>query len=42
MKGQTNGHTKTQAVFETELQQGMNTQLKAFANEILPMVSMHL
>jgi putative membrane protein len=41
-KGQTNGHTKTQAVFETELQQGMNTQLKAFANEILPMVSMHL
>ena len=42
MNGQVNGHTRTQAVFETELQQGMNTQLKAFASEILPMVSMHL
>lgn len=42
MNGQINGHTKTQAAFETELQQGLNPQLKAFANEILPMVSMHL
>lgn len=42
MNGQINGHTKTQAAFETELQQGVNPQLKAFANEILPMVSMHL
>ncbi len=42
MDGQTKGHTKTQAAFQNELQQGQNTDIKAFANEILPVVSMHL
>uniref|UniRef100_UPI00286DDF73 DUF4142 domain-containing protein n=1 Tax=Chamaesiphon sp. VAR_69_metabat_338 TaxID=2964704 RepID=UPI00286DDF73 len=40
--GQARAHARTQAVFQTELQQGKNPQLKAFANEILPVVSMHL
>jgi putative membrane protein len=40
--GQAQGHAKTQAAFETELQQGQNSDLKAFANEILPVVTMHL
>jgi putative membrane protein len=40
--GQARAHAQTQALFQTELQQGQNSQLKAFANEILPVVSMHL
>lgn len=40
--GQAQGHAKTQAAFETELQQGQNSDLKAFASEILPVVTMHL
>lgn len=40
--GQAQGHAKTKAAFETELQQGQNSDLKAFANEILPVVTMHL
>jgi putative membrane protein len=42
MDGQTRGHAKTQATYQTQLQRGQNSQLKAFANEILPVVSMHL
>jgi putative membrane protein len=42
MNGQTQGHAKTQALYQTQLQQGQNSQLKAFASEILPVVSMHL
>ena len=42
MDGQTKAHAKAQANFQTELKQGQNSQLKAFASEILPVVSMHL
>jgi putative membrane protein len=40
--GQASAHARTQAVFQTELKQGQNSDLKAFANEILPVVAMHL
>jgi putative membrane protein len=42
INGQTQGHAKTQAAYQQELQQGQNAQLKAFASEILPVVTMHL
>jgi putative membrane protein len=40
--GQAKAHAQTQAVYQNELQKGANSELKAFANEILPVVSMHL
>lgn len=40
--GQAQGHAKTQAAYQTELQQGQDPDLKAFASEILPVVTMHL
>jgi putative membrane protein len=40
--GQARAHAQTQSLFQNEVQQGKNPELKAFANEILPVVSMHL
>lgn len=42
MKGQTQAHTKTQAAYQTVLQQGQDSDVKAFANEVLPVVTAHL
>lgn len=42
MSGQTKAHAKTQALYQNQLKQGQNSELKAFANEILPVVTSHL
>jgi putative membrane protein len=42
MSGQIKAHAKTQALYQKQIQQGQNPELKAFANEILPIVSNHL
>jgi putative membrane protein len=42
MKGQTQAHTKTQATYQTVLQQGQDPEVKAFASQVLPVVTAHL
>ncbi|MBC7972692.1 MAG: DUF4142 domain-containing protein [Verrucomicrobia bacterium] len=42
MSGQAKAHAKTQAVYQTELKQGQDTDVKAFASEVLPVVTAHL
>ena len=42
LSGQAEGHTNTQALYRYELKQGTDTEVKAFANEILPIVTSHL
>lgn len=42
MKGQIEAHAKTQAVYQKELQQGQDPDVKAFATQILPIVTAHL
>ena len=40
--GQIRGHAGTQAEYQTYLREGRDANLKAFANQILPIVSNHL
>jgi putative membrane protein len=42
IEGQTQGHTKTQAAYQEELNQGQDADVKAFASEVLPIVTAHL
>jgi putative membrane protein len=42
MSGQAKAHAKTQAVYQTELKQGQDTSVKAFASQVLPVVTAHL
>ena len=42
MKGQAQGHSKTQAVYQKELKQGQDPDAQAFASQILPIVQDHL
>ncbi|XGV97759.1 MAG: DUF4142 domain-containing protein [Leptolyngbya sp. BL-A-14] len=42
MSGQTKAHAKTQSVYQNELQQGQDTDVKAFASQVLPVVTAHL
>lgn len=41
MNGQAKAHTKTEAIYQKELQQGRDTGVKAFATQILPIVAEH-
>ena len=42
MSGQAKAHAKTQTVYQTELKQGQDMDVKAFASQVLPVVSAHL
>lgn len=42
MKGQVQSHAKTQALYQKELKQGQDPNVKAFASQVLPIVSEHL
>ena len=42
MQGQAQAHAKTQTVYQKELQQGQDPDVKAFANQVLPVVTAHL
>jgi putative membrane protein len=42
MGGQVKAHSKTQALYQKELQQGKDPAVKAFASQILPVVTAHL
>ncbi|PSB30266.1 DUF305 domain-containing protein [Stenomitos frigidus ULC18] len=42
MSGQAKAHAKTQAVYQNELKQGQDADMKAFAREVLPVVTAHL
>ncbi len=42
MSGQSKAHTKTQAIYQKELKQGQDTTVKAFASQVLPIVTAHL
>lgn len=42
MSGQTKAHAKTQAIYQNELKQGQDPGMKAFASQVLPIVTAHL
>lgn len=42
MSGQAKAHAKTQATYQNELKQGQDTDVKAFAGQVLPIVAAHL
>ncbi len=42
MNGQIKAHAKTQAAYQNELKQGQDTDVKAFASQVLPIVAGHL
>lgn len=42
MSGQTKAHAKTQMAYQDELKQGKDSDVKAFAREVLPIVTAHL
>ena len=42
MNGQAKAHAKTKSVFQSELQKGQDGEVKAFASQVLPIVSAHL
>jgi putative membrane protein len=42
MSGQAKAHAKTQAVYQNEVKQGQDTDVKAFARQVLPVVTAHL
>ena len=42
MSGQAKAHAKTQAAYQAELKQGQDTDVKAFASQVLPVVTAHL
>lgn len=42
MSGQAKAHAKTQALYQKELKQGQEPNVRAFANEVLPIVTAHL
>ncbi|MER3436112.1 MAG: hypothetical protein C4288_22800, partial [Leptolyngbya sp. ERB_1_1] len=41
-KDSVKAHTKTETVYQTELKQGQDTEVKGFANQVLPIVAEHL
>ncbi len=41
MKGQAQAHQKTEALYQKELQQGQDSDVKSFASQILPIVTEH-
>ena len=42
MDGQAKAHAKTKGVYQNELKQGKDADVKAFANQVLPIVTAHL
>ncbi len=42
MKGQVQSHQKTEALYQRELQQGQDSDVKSFATQVLPIVQEHL
>jgi putative membrane protein len=42
LSGQVKAHSKTQALYQKELQQGKDPAVKAFASQVLPVVTAHL
>jgi putative membrane protein len=42
LSGQVKAHSKTQALYQKELQQGKDPAVKAFASQMLPVVTAHL
>ena len=42
MSGQARAHAKTQSFYQSELQQGQDTDVKSFASQVLPIVTAHL
>jgi len=42
MIGQVKAHSKTQGIYQKELQQGRDSEVKTFANQVLPLVAEHL
>ncbi|XHX76830.1 MAG: DUF4142 domain-containing protein [Stenomitos frigidus ULC029] len=42
MSGQAKAHAKTQALYQSELKKGQDADVKAFANQGLPIVTAHL
>ncbi len=42
MSGQVKAHSKTRGIYQKELQQGRDSEIKAFANQVLPLVAEHL
>jgi putative membrane protein len=41
MQGQAQAHTRTEADYRRQLQQGQDADVKAFANQVLPIVNEH-